>query len=143
MKTLTKCCAQCEKEVHAYELQCPYCGCEMHEEAPPPPLYPQEEELIQEELDPSFEEAQEEEWQEELPEEEALSNPLLTLLLLIPGSVFFLLGLSLFLFSKEGKLVFEFSAKYWFLYLLFSWPLLFWGIRSLKSIADEENRSIS
>lgn len=65
------------------------------------------------------------------PENRDLENPLASLLLLLPGSLFFLFGLALFLFSQNGILTFKFSGKYWFVYLLGSWPLLYFGWRSL------------
>jgi hypothetical protein len=71
-------------------------------------------------------------WEErETPENRDLENPLASLLLLLPGSLFFLFGLALFLFSHDGILTFKFSSKYWFIYLLGSWPVLYFGWRSL------------
>ncbi|MCH9633936.1 MAG: hypothetical protein S4CHLAM7_06700 [Chlamydiae bacterium] len=60
-----------------------------------------------------------------------LDNPLASLLLLLPGSLFFLFGLALFLFSEDGFLTFRFNAKYWFCYLMGSCFVLYLGWRSL------------
>ena len=142
MKSPKKQCTQCEGEVHAYELQCPFCGAELLEESvfeTPPPYTPSDEEEFGLPENEAQEEEAEEEWESDPVEAGDVSNPVLTLFLLIPGSVLFILGLALFLFSSEGKLVFEFSSKYWFLYLLLAWPMLFWGFRSLKSAPSEED----
>ena len=50
------------------------------------------------------------------------------------GVYCFLLGLVLILFSREGILVFKWSARFWFLYLLASVPLLLFGYRSITKI---------
>ncbi len=144
MQEHKKLCWNCDGYVHVYELQCPYCGVDVRvkEEAakaapeestennfgemPEPPFG---ELLKDEEFVPTVEE-----WDAPTlsnAEEGDSENPLASLLLLLPGSLFFLFGLSLFLFSSDGYLVFRFKTKYWFLYLLSSWPLLYLGWRSL------------
>ncbi len=153
MKSHQKMCWNCDGHVHVYELQCPYCGADLTEHQEVDEEWEEETEekedestaLVtqEEEVDPPpFQEFLEEERLDLTEEEESwektekkadpdLDNPLASLLLLLPGSLFFLFGLALFLFSKDGVLVFQFKAKYWFVYLLGSWPLLYLGYRSL------------
>lgn len=152
MKTNQKMCWNCDGHVHVYELQCPYCGADLTEHEKKNEEW-EEEELVeskeedQEDLGPApFQDLLEEEERLDLVEEEEawekpekksdpdLENPLASLLLLLPGTLFFLFGLALFLFSKEGVLTFQFKSKYWFVYLLGSWPLLYLGWRSLFSL---------
>lgn len=159
MKSHQKMCWNCDGHVHVYEMQCPYCGADLtkHEETekeyieeefsePTTEEFEERKTLVEEpeEEDPPFQSLIEDEERLDLQEEEEawekspkskeepdLDNPLASLILLLPGSLFFIFGLSLFLFSKEGFLTFHFRAKYWFVYLLGSWPLLYLGWRSL------------
>lgn len=161
MKTHQKMCWSCDGHVHVYELLCPYCGADLSEDEKEEEKLELEElqeesqekfsfdevsyhesEGMQEELEhPPFEAlikdveeaaVENSKWSEpEAQENPDLDNPLASLLLLLPGSLFFLFGLALFLFSHEGVLTFKFSSKYWFVYLLGSWPLLYFGWRSL------------
>ncbi len=114
--------------------------------------YEEHEETIEEEFEkPPFhdliEEAEpimQENWEEakvEAPDPD-LENPLASLLLLLPGTLFFLFGLALFLFSHEGTLTFRFTSKYWFVYLLGSWPLLYFGWRSLFPAQSMPKRAV-
>lgn len=154
MKTHQKMCWNCDGHVHVYELQCPYCGADLSEEEQSEEdlfeeVFEEEQDeqahLNQEDLEedlsrPPFHSLVQDEEEELLEEEEEvvkkeakgdLENPLASLLLLLPGTLFFLFGLALILFAQDGFLVFRFSAKYWFLYLVGSWPLLYFGWRSL------------
>lgn len=149
--THKKLCWNCDGYVHIYEMQCPYCGVDLTDYAcdrakdeekslseaienvsshvqneisePPYQNYGHFDEPIQisEETPKEY----------EIKEEKDLENPMATLLLLLPGSVLFLLGLTMVLFSSNGFLTFEFKSKLWFVYLLGSLPLLYFGYRSL------------
>lgn len=163
--THKKLCWNCDGYVHIYEMQCPYCGVDLTDYAcdeakgeekslsgaienvshnlqneiikPPYQNYGHFEEPIKQVEDLSKE--------YEIKEEKDLENPMATLLLLLPGSVLFLLGLTMVLFSADGYLTFKFKSKLWFVYLLGSLPLLFFGYRSLfsRKSKKEENESNS
>ena len=62
----------------------------------------------------------------------AYEGAVLPLLLLLIGTHLFLLGLLILFFSSHGRVVLEWNSQYWFLYLLISAPLLFFGFRLLK-----------
>lgn len=146
-KTHKKLCWNCDGYVHIYEMQCPYCGANLTE-------YPsdkkEQETSLSEAIEQSahhvqsnyseppyghFEELAEQKkalpQEYEIKEEKDLDNPLATLLLLLPGSVLLLLGLAMLLFSAEGYLTFRFKAKFWFVYLIGSLPLLYFGYKTL------------
>lgn len=53
---------------------------------------------------------------------------------LLAGSVFFLFGLVLFLFSHHGVFTLQWNAHYWYFYLAFSLPLLILGWRVLSKL---------
>lgn len=56
---------------------------------------------------------------------------------LLAGSVFFLFGIILFLFSKDGKLTLQWDADFWLYYLSISFILLFLGWKSLSNLEEE------
>jgi len=135
--TNKKLCWNCDGYVHVYEIQCPYCGvnladyaCETVEEEVTKPLTEAIENVaknLQKEMAPPpyqnyghFEESEqvvdEAPKEYEIQEEKDLENPLGTLLLLLPGSVLFLLALTMLLFSADGYLTFKFKSKFWFVY---------------------------
>lgn len=149
MKEVKKLCWNCDGNVHMYELRCPYCGVELtsseqnHSETPITPdthephsasseadFVPPYQSFEEEELTPT-----DEEWEEAIHEVPLTENTdcetLKPLILLLPGSIFFILGLALFLFSDEGVLTFHFNGKYWFVYLFASLPLLYLGLKLL------------
>ena len=156
--THKKLCRNCDGYVHVYEMKCPYCGAAISDfpeenvepevtqnslsEAiynqsenlasdnsfqPPYQSYTQSYGLEQDEVAPQPG-LQPSPVQKDSPDVE---NPLASLLLLIPGSVLFLLGLSVALFSTDGVLTFQFRSKFWFVYLVGSLPLLYLGYKSL------------
>ena len=53
---------------------------------------------------------------------------------LLSGSVFFLFGTALALFSHNGVLTLQWNGDMWFLYLLVALPLLFFGWRAWSKI---------
>ena len=64
--------------------------------------------------------------------EETYQGAVLPLLLLLVGTHLFLLGLLVLFFSSHGRVVLEWNSQYWFLYVLLSAPLLFFGFRLIK-----------
>ncbi len=163
-KTHKKLCWSCDGYVHVYEMQCPYCGANLVErekaEAEESAPLASSQSLAQEPkealappyqgynygyTEPSPNESREESQEESQPEpvREDLESPLATLLLLIPGSVFFILGCALWWFSSDGVLTFTFKAKYWPLFLVGALPLLYFGYRSLFSTAKPAQHELS
>ena len=65
-------------------------------------------------------------------EEKVGKTILLSILALSLGSVFFILGLLQVFFSEQGVLRLEWSTKYWFIYLLGSLPILYFGYRKAE-----------
>ena len=53
-------------------------------------------------------------------------------LLLSVGGVLLTLGLLLFFFSDNGVLTLQWNAKKWFIYCLFSLPMIYFGLRKLQ-----------
>ena len=143
----TKMCPNCEGNVALEVSICPYCGSSVfnqndnlankkieedvkslsYEETLaslyPPPYKPNIIEEPQEELKQAL--------KEELIEEESVLLPTIFFWLGVNILVF---SLILLLFSKEGVLHLKWNANYWFLYSLFSLPLLFFGIKGLKNL---------
>ena len=58
---------------------------------------------------------------------------ILPLLFLMIGAHFFILGALLLFCSKNGVVILEWSSRFWFLYCLISFPLLYFGGRLLKN----------
>lgn len=56
--------------------------------------------------------------------------------LLLAGSIFFLFGLVLLLFAKDGKFTLQWNSEYWYIYFVASLGMLFWGWRSLQVVDD-------
>lgn len=71
--------------------------------------------------------------EEKVEEEETARGNVWPLLLLSIGAHLFLLGMLILFCSKEGRTVLEWNSRYWFFYCLLSAPLLFLGIRQLKT----------
>ncbi|MBS0622182.1 MAG: hypothetical protein JSR80_04400 [Verrucomicrobia bacterium] len=159
MKKNRKLCWNCDGSVHIHATKCPYCGSDLVAEQPsqplavppapkvqtqssslpppPPPPYvrqvapalpPEPEPLI---FQPT----------EQANEPKRGNGGFISLLLLLPGAFFLLFAFLLLLFAKEGLLSLEWKAKYWWIYLSLSIPMLYFGWRFLK--VDEESTSNS
>lgn len=80
----------------------------------------------------------EKEWNQSLDETEEKEElpsgkkEMIALVLLLPGIVFFLFGLLLLLFSKEGSLTLHWSQNLAYFYFLGAIPLVLLGWRSIK-----------
>lgn len=157
-KTHKKLCWNCDGYVHLYEMKCPYCGVSLADQKKTPVDDKQDSPLVQS-LEQRSEQLQEEVFRppyqsstkfetdplsaaatheiqkddENSANKADVENPLFSLILLIPGSVFFILALAMLLFSSDGELVFAFKAKHWAFYMIAAVPLLFFGYRSLRS----------
>ena len=71
---------------------------------------------------------------EEMQEEEGTRRgTILPLLFLMIGAHLFALGALLLFCSKDGFVTLEWSSRFWFLYCLISFPLLYFGGKLLKT----------
>lgn len=158
--THKKLCRNCDGYVHVYEVKCPYCGAaisdfpeekaeqDVAQNTLSEAIHKQNEDLVSDNsFQPPYQNYAQSYGleQNEIPPKQGVKldpmqkdisdveNPLASLLLLIPGSVLFLLGLTVALFSTDGILTFQFRSKFWFVYLIGSLPLLYLGYKSLFS----------
>ena len=148
-----KLCWNCEGNVSVAEENCPYCGVSVrppslegvsnnftppyqmahtakNQTIPPSPYAPQihEESKIEEEKENN-------QVSSSLPTGE-FKNVLIPMLFLLAGSVFFLFGMVLLLFSQNGLFKLSWNGNLWYLYLLVSVPLLFIGWMALQKLKE-------
>lgn len=139
-----KLCWNCEGRVSFEEENCPYCSVYLgsvidegrKQDVLAPPYQIVEEEGEQEAPESPYQ-MEDHSAMEEAPElDEAKSDMrqvVLPLGMLSAGSLFFLFGLMLLIFSDHGTLTLSWSADYWYLYVLLSLPALLFGWVSLGS----------
>ena len=139
-----KLCWSCEGRVTKEAENCPYCGVylspngidgtspstiwdppyklssdEENQTAPSAPYtLPREENMLEAPLDNSS----------------TIKSVLTPLVLLLSGSVFFVFGLILYLFSTNGTLTLRWDASYWYLYIGLAMPLLIYGWKTLSDL---------
>lgn len=130
-----KMCWQCEGNVDFTQDHCPYCGVylsternfsDSNDERPFAPPY-------------KLPTIQENENGDNINVEAATSGVIdyiKPLLFLVLGSTLSIFSLMLFLFSQNGVLTLQWNAEVWYLYLAVSLPLLWLGLRALKSTDD-------
>ena len=128
-KKRQKLCHSCEGEVDLDVIFCPFCGADLLEEKasleedpflpPYSPKNPLQEAITQQ--------------QEEVGGEKS-EGVLLPITLLSTGSWLFLLGVFLFLFSKNGIATLKIDARFWLIYILIAVPFLIAGYKFLKKI---------
>jgi hypothetical protein len=156
-KTKKKLCWNCEGRVGFDEEHCPFCGVYLSptsipgesgqdsvEEQPPHPPYDLDGEYDQGAvIDPQHSEESHLSGTHKkdsagvvLSSNDELRKMLMPMGMLLSGSIFFLFGLVLLLFSKDGKLTLQWSGDYWYAYLGISLAMLFWGWRSLQFVDD-------
>jgi len=70
-----------------------------------------------------------------------LKAVLTPLVLLLAGSVFFLFGAALYLFSQGGVFTLRWNGDYWMYYFVIALPMLFLGWRSLSNLKDSQDDS--
>lgn len=63
---------------------------------------------------------------------------IMPLALLAVGANLLTLGVLLFFFSEGGLLTLQFNASKWFLYCLFSIPLLYLGLRQIRQLHPDQ-----
>ena len=143
-----KLCWNCEARVTLTEEYCPCCGVYLS-----PSTVPEGSHLNH--LAPPYKIVEEEEKEtpnspysndESNPKENGLledaeshsefQNLCILISCLLSGVVFLLFGLALFLFSHKGYFTLQWNAAYWYLYLLFSLPLLVIGWNKLQSLPE-------
>lgn len=73
-------------------------------------------------------------------EEESKKGGLWPLLFLAIGSQLLTLGILLFFFSDSGTLTLQWNASRWFVYCLFSLPLIYIGYRQVVQSTDTGSR---
>lgn len=147
-----KLCWNCEGNVSIEAENCPYCGVylsptgnaekDLHS---PPYGKTQAETPIEVPASPyaTQETVTTDAAKAELPEKsgesfDLMKNIIQPLLLLLAGSVFFIFGLALLLFSHNGVFTLRWNGSYWFLYLLLGVPMLFFGWLSLQQLREDE-----
>jgi len=154
-KAKKKLCWNCEGRVGFTEEHCPFCGVylspsttieapEQHENAysapynasgnamglnaPPPPYQQETDDSLQNEaLNQSTSN-----------DSEDMRSIIISLSTLLAGSVFFLFGLVLLLFSRNGNLILQWSGEYWYIYLCGGIFMLLLGWRTVQQLDAEE-----
>ncbi len=145
-----KLCWNCEGRVSLQEENCPYCAVYLGPApddaggkdslAPPYRLVESDEEERQVPKSPyAVQEADKEESQVDEVTKGDLKQVVLPLVLLSAGTLFFLFGLILVLFSDQGIFTLSWSADYWYFYLIFAVPLLFAGWRTLQRFDEDSD----
>lgn len=137
----SKLCWNCEGTVSVAEETCPYCGVSVipasldgtYDGFSPPYRASQDDSVHHS----PYASVQMEEKQTEVTEaviDEAPDNEMrksmFAVIFLLAGSVFFLFGLVLVLFSHHGVFTLQWDATHWYIYSLISLPLLVLGWRS-------------
>lgn len=145
-----KLCWNCEGRVSLEEENCPYCavylgpapnenGTSKDILAPPYRLVESEEDTIPSSpySDASEESTSEEETDFSVAKSD-MKDVVLPLGLLSAGSLFFLFGLVLYIFSENGVFTLSWNGEYWYYYLVMAFPMLFVGWRALQRTDSEE-----
>lgn len=136
-----KLCWNCEGRVSLEEENCPYCAVylgpapdgEGNQDVLAPPYRLVEADDDQDQLPPEspyqlHEETPDEEESLDLDAAQSdFKQVVLPLVLLSAGSLFFLFGLMLLIFSDEGNLNLSWSSEYWYIYVLAAFPAISLG----------------
>lgn len=136
-----KLCWNCEGRVAFSDENCPYCGVYLSSSTlinNENSIYIPSNSQIQEKIDNQASEDNEASIThgESIDQEEALlpnqGSGILAMSLLLIGSIFFVFGLILLVFSKEGVLTLQWNASYWYVYSAIAALSLIVGWKSLK-----------
>jgi len=148
-----KLCWNCEGRVSLEQENCPYCAVylgpapdESNEKRLLTPPY----RLVDSDVDevppsPYMEKAPQANPQEENDYSQVksdLNEVVLPMALLSAGTLFFLFGVVLLLFSNHGILTLSWSGESWYLYLIFSLPLLGVGWWAIQRDIQDESRDL-
>lgn len=149
-KVKKKLCWNCEGQVGFEEEHCPFCGVYLSstpmsgeepsevEEVPDAPYsLTENQENGEVPTSPFANNSEEQVLTEQIPStQEEFKKVAIPMGLLFGGSIFFLFGLVLFLFSSEGKFTLQWSADFWYVYSLLSVGMLFLGWKSLQALDE-------
>ncbi len=129
-----KLCHSCEGEVDLDVIFCPFCGADLLEERVEEAHSHQEEDPFVPPYQPKtfLEEAVEE---ERSKTEEKKEQILPSVALLSLGVWLFLFGFFLFIFGQGGTLTLNWSTRFWLVYIVLSFPSLFFGYRFLRKLS--------
>lgn len=75
--------------------------------------------------------------EDQKPHYDEFKRALFASALLLPGSVFFMFGLALLLFSYDGVFTLQWDGTIWFVYLILAIPLLLFGWRYLSKLDQD------
>ncbi|OJU80722.1 MAG: hypothetical protein BGO10_02780 [Chlamydia sp. 32-24] len=147
-----KLCWNCEGRVALTEENCPFCGVYLSPSSLPegadpshhlmPPYKMAENDienttdqndLLQEIANHSN---QDNEIEDQTQNEAMLDPALISLATLITGTIFFLFGLVIYVFSINDIFTLSWNKSYWLIFLLISLPLFMIGIKNLKKVED-------
>lgn len=141
-----KLCWNCEANVSVTDENCPYCGVGVQNsllqgyqnEFSPPYRMGKGNQTVIPESPYKDEESQQVEdvVQEEAEEASEFKIFLIAMLMMLSGSVFFLFGIVLALFSKDGVFILQWNGSYWYAYLILAVPLLFFGWNAVQRMND-------
>lgn len=150
--TKQKLCWNCEASVSLAEENCPYCavylgpatitGYEEEEELAPPYKMEETQEVPASPFEAEKPVAKKEEYVEDEPlvhqSNGEMSVVAIPMSLLLGGTVFFLFGIILYLFSREGVFTLHWNGEYWYLYQLLALPMLYFGWKALQRVDEVE-----
>ncbi len=135
-----KICPNCDGRIPQESTQCPFCFAQLQDNSsnaksapvtdPLAALYPPPYSGIESKTAIKTAEALDAASQNEVPSE---SIPFWSILMLALGSNLLTLGILQFFFSDHGVLRLEMNASYWFLMVIVSIPLVYFGLKNLSS----------
>ena len=144
-------CWNCEGSVSIAEETCPFCGVSVvpaflegtnNSFAPPYAMGSAQDSTVprspydaeSEARDPLEAAVQVKDLDESEPAVDEFKSVLIAVTLLLSGSVFFMFGVVLALFSHDGVLTLQWDGAYWYVYAALAVPLFFFGWRSLSKL---------
>lgn len=134
-------CGNCEEQIHRFASRCPYCNHDQKLVEVAAPAAPQ---IISQPLPSKVTHLNELDSFPKVEKEITLSTDedsptslFFSLLMLLGGSFFLFFGLMMKLFSKNGRFTLEWSADSWPYFLFPALFLLFFGLMSLTTVAEE------
>lgn len=148
----TKLCWNCEGNVFRSASNCPFCGVYLHPEEEDirasaksldPPYHFKEKETTKIPISPysnpknNFIAEEEKEISNVAVHKSGWKMVVAPLAFLLSGSLFFLFGFLMLLFSIDGWFTLQWNANYWYIYLLISVPLLYFGWQTLENIKED------
>lgn len=151
-----KLCWNCDGNIAKDINNCPYCGVYLHGDSDAeeqsfwsPTYQPKDKKDSEEEIPLPVYSLGKTEEQDESEKEESpslasseiiakLKKDFLPTIFLMSGSVFFLFGIILFLFSREGSFTLQWNGDNWKYFLGFSLPFLFFGWKFLNQIDNDD-----